>query len=1009
MYSHSPPEASALKDNEALVQALLARVDRLATAVEAHLQLPDPASNSEAFATSAAVESSAIQANRAAAISGEDAEGELADESYMSTLHSLMTRRTIVKKPTLGTTETYLAPSSAGNTLMRPQPQPTSQEAPSVVSVQDRLATIEQQLYPTFRRIGEPLQRRTLCRRKRSPSVETTPVLPEYDNFLFWGRLQSPIPELFVEDDTEMVESVEEHPHPDLGLASEYLQVALQDASMTTAAPTASDGVSASGAEISALQRRIALLESIVEKQSAAVQTSVAVNVQVSSPPSVKQQLKQTALLQQQLQDQRKEQADRQAQLEMQQRSHEQEMRRQRMALPNHHLLCSPLSSSTLYTSPALCNRLSLYPVCPASWSSNAQGIQSQPLPAKPATMEIEPRHADPQLRPPELPEKWISYGDSWVTQSYYDELMAKREAEMASKKQPQDVAIPAGIVGLSATGGRPIVIMQAPSAVPAASDRGTPLTARPQPPIHPQDVSPAIKESTVTSTASQPGIAGPRITASDPSLEIQPVAVAAVVAAIPKQPRQQQQRDVPKKQAQQRTQPSKSLKPKAPHGPQTAISTTTLVSDRSFESLLGEQRPSQTTHTPKRKLSEFIQSSLPPRPPSGSSTERDAEATKPDKLDSDHIRDDATPLLRRFVKVFPSAGYSITQVYKRSAIPTIFFVCVDVLVTFVRVFPKTLWVFWDVRTWDPYARTWTIWAIVADHELLIDVLPVLANVVLKVYGYRLTEIVDNPNARDSITQTRFRFEDVTNPSYSSFVLLVVFGITLLYTILFHAFRVAVPTLGVFVILKALFLIFDILTNALLLYQVLLYSGLRLLANDVHLQLMLSVVVPSPVITLTTNTLINLPMHFAFLRMQLQGKSDPETGQRGETISPWRLLRAATRRTFHPLIVLLFGSYAAYMSVALFMLLGLMLGFDPVAQIKGGAVPQGVLPTTGFFGWGGDDSNRGALLSGTNILMGMVWLNLVINYLVGVVSAIGYWTFAFGTGVAVTACGYKSV
>ncbi|KAH6600324.1 hypothetical protein BASA61_002327 [Batrachochytrium salamandrivorans] len=334
----------------------------------------------------------------------------------------------------------------------------------------------------------------------------------------------------------------------------------------------------------------------------------------------------------------------------------------------------------------------------------------------------------------------------------------------------------------------------------------------------------------------------------------------------------------------------------------------------------------------------------------------------------------------------------------------TIVFVVLDVVVAALRAFPKTLWVFWDVNGWDPLEKSWSPWALIADHDLIIDVFPILANVILKVYGYRLAEIVANPLARDSITQTHYDFSDFSDPHNSSLVLLVLFGFTLFYTIMFHAFRLwrvitfskKSPVLGMLVILKAVLLLFDVLTNALLLYQVLVFSGLDLLAAERHLQLMLAVVVPSPIVTLTTNTLLNLPLHFMVLRLQLRGRRDTVTGECGENVRVMRVLHTATRRTFHPLIVLVFGSYAAFSTVALFIIMGVMLGFDPIAQVKSGAVPIGVIPTSGFFGWGG---GHGGLLSGSNILLGMVWVNLVSNYMVGVLSAFGYWTYALGYGM----------
>ncbi|KAJ1340516.1 hypothetical protein BSLG_004901 [Batrachochytrium salamandrivorans] len=375
-----------------------------------------------------------------------------------------------------------------------------------------------------------------------------------------------------------------------------------------------------------------------------------------------------------------------------------------------------------------------------------------------------------------------------------------------------------------------------------------------------------------------------------------------------------------------------------SPINRQEALSTTTLNED-SFDAILGRdampdiQRPSK-----------ILQLSLFVSPTVSSATISDREFKN---------KSPGSPISRlfRWFNFLRSVATAIYSVYTAARelqnpymiqlgasgfwIATIVFVVLDVVVAALRAFPKTLWVFWDVNGWDPLEKSWSPWALIADHDLIIDVFPILANVILKVYGYRLAEIVANPLARDSIS--------------NSLVLLVLFGFTLFYTIMFHAFRLwrvitfskKSPVLGMLVILKAVLLLFDVLTNALLLYQVLVFSGLDLLAAERHLQLMLAVAVPSPIVTLTTNTLLNLPLHFMVLRLQLRGRRDTVTGE-----------------------------------CALFIIMGVMLGFDPIAQVKSGAVPIG--SSQHQAGWGG---GHGGLLSGSNILLGMVWVNLVSNYM----------------------------
>ncbi|KAL2916452.1 hypothetical protein HK105_203885 [Polyrhizophydium stewartii] len=460
------------------------------------------------------------------------------------------------------------------------------------------------------------------------------------------------------------------------------------------------------------------------------------------------------------------------------------------------------------------------------------------------------------------------------------------------------------------------------------------------------------------------------------------------------------------------------------------APSTSTLIDD-TFETILGERVQAASASTAAHDSVAWLISSmrlgssgdttgsLLPHAGDGGNNSGDAA---PDVI---QVKEQLTPTARtvwrvfrwiNFVRALATAGYSLHSAALALQNPymthlgangfwitSIVFVAVDVVAAAIRAFPKTFWFCWDVRTWDPLEKSWTPWALVADHDLIIDILPLLANMVLKIYGYRLSEVIANPSARDSISQSTFTFSDVGNPEHNNFVLMIVYILSVLYTVLFHTGRLwravtftrRAPLLGALVVVKALLLLFDLATNALLLYQVLVFSKLRLLALDRPVQLMLAVIIPSPLVTLTTNTLINLPTHYAMLRMQLSGKSDPETGESGDAVPAWRVLKAATRRTFHPIVVLVFGTYAAFATVALFVLVGTLLGFDPVADIRAGTVPQGVIPTSGFFG---STSGAGGLKSGANILLAMVWLNLVANYLVGVVSALAYWTYALGSG-----------
>jgi hypothetical protein len=58
--------------------------------------------------------------------------------------------------------------------------------------------------------------------------------------------------------------------------------------------------------------------------------------------------------------------------------------------------------------------------------------------------------------------------------------------------------------------------------------------------------------------------------------------------------------------------------------------------------------------------------------------------------------------------------------------IASIIFALVGMLVSFIQTFPKTLWLCWDIESWDPLKKSWSIWTLIADHELILDTFPIL-------------------------------------------------------------------------------------------------------------------------------------------------------------------------------------------------------------------------------------------------------------------------------------------
>ncbi|KAJ3307792.1 hypothetical protein HDU76_004366 [Blyttiomyces sp. JEL0837] len=301
--------------------------------------------------------------------------------------------------------------------------------------------------------------------------------------------------------------------------------------------------------------------------------------------------------------------------------------------------------------------------------------------------------------------------------------------------------------------------------------------------------------------------------------------------------------------------------------------------------------------------------------------------------------------------------------------IAIIFFNLVDMIVAFIKAFPKSLWCFWNTR---------------------------------EVFSYRLAEVVGNPQARDSITNSKFDWADISSPEYHNFNQLMLYVTSIIYTIMYHALRLTkmlaidkkAIALALLVLAKAFLLLWDIFTNSLLLYEALVFEGVNVCRLDQTMRLVLSVIVVSPILSLTTNVLINLPLHFTFLRLQLSTRSDPKTGLRGSDVPFFRVLKSALKKTFHPLISAIFGTYVIYAICALTAVLIRLSVFNPLEDIKQGHRPEGIIPSSGFFGWSQSSTPNGTLTSvdnGPSVLLGMIWVNVVANYMFGAITGLFYW------------------
>ncbi|KAH6588964.1 hypothetical protein BASA50_010385 [Batrachochytrium salamandrivorans] len=995
------------------IQMLQKRISRLATAIQVHMVSESESSNHENTKNPTETHMDLSSSSAVKAIPEEQAYMHLQDlptpiqpTPYMPSPTRLVSRR----GDPIG---------SFSRNISKPVAEPPA-------SIYDQLADIEKKLYPTLKRMKQHTRRSSIN------SIDCIPINPEFNSFQFWAHLQSPLGSLTESTMPDMTE------HPELPPVEESIAETMIGMTHSRS-----------------LQQRIELLEEIVRKQTMQTHVLSERHSKDSRGLQSDEPLRPVPIIIHQTVDVSNHISITHHHMETSQFSCFEKYDKNRLASQQPHSQIEPFSAVVVNPGPhskyiqenpdcqiespvhkarvsqTTKQRETVPDISLNTWSSLQSQQQKLSLSNEMVSNHGITRDNNGVPNQEIPPQDRVQCGSLWVTQNslhkevHHHGCSSEPTCSRTSNVDPIVYVLhkEKNAAGGSSNGVDIITVPTIKTPFRPVTHSTLQPNPNPQPwlvqedridnaylpdiPIKPEQ---ALKSRNLhySKTTNSNSCVSPKkgeihiIPQKIASLSISDHDTISKLPELPKNPMHKPDTQI------QISQKEVSSLDTSPINRQEALSTTTLNED-SFDAILGRdampdiQRPSK-----------ILQLSLFASPTVSSATISDREFKN------------KSPGFRQFLRLFRwfnflrSVATAIYSVYTAARelqnpymiqlgasgfwIATIVFVVLDAVVAALRAFPKTLWVFWDVNGWDPLEKSWSPWALIADHDLIIDVFPILANVILKVYGYRLAEIVANPLARDSITQTHYDFSDFSDPHNSSLVLLVLFGFTLFYTIMFHAFRLwrvitfskKSPVLGMLVILKAVLLLFDVLTNALLLYQVLVFSGLDLLAAERHLQLMLAVVVPSPIVTLTTNTLLNLPLHFMVLRLQLRGRRDTVTGECGENVRVMRVLHTATRRTFHPLIVLVFGSYAAFSTVALFIIMGVMLGFDPIAQVKSGAVPIGVIPTSGFFGWGG---GHGGLLSGSNILLGMVWVNLVSNYMVGVLSAFGYWTYALGYGM----------
>jgi hypothetical protein len=130
---------------------------------------------------------------------------------------------------------------------------------------------------------------------------------------------------------------------------------------------------------------------------------------------------------------------------------------------------------------------------------------------------------------------------------------------------------------------------------------------------------------------------------------------------------------------------------------------------------------------------------------------------------------------------------------------------------------------------------------------------------------------------------------------------------------------------------------------------------------------MLSIIIASPIITLSTNSLINMPLQYWFLQLKLRLNNVKEAVPIG------RILRSAFYQAFHHWLVIVCGWGAVYVFLSTFWLIEVVRHQDHQTQLSTEAVAS-------FFQVGSSMA-----------LVRLVQLNAVCNYGVGIATAAGFW------------------
>lgn len=223
----------------------------------------------------------------------------------------------------------------------------------------------------------------------------------------------------------------------------------------------------------------------------------------------------------------------------------------------------------------------------------------------------------------------------------------------------------------------------------------------------------------------------------------------------------------------------------------------------------------------------------------------------------------------------------------------------------------------------------------------------------------------------------RISIYDVSNPLYFNWILLLIFAGSMCITIAFHTYRhwqqltfsKKAPVLASVFVVKAALLFLDLITQSLLLYSVLVHFGVNLFGSaNIVIPITLSIFVASPIITLVTNSLVNLPLHFTFISLRLRLS--------GHVEGFWRIFSSASHQALEHWFVLICGFGGLYIFSMTFWVLSVITSSE--------ALDINTLVVGQYFDIGT-----------TSVLTRIIQLNVVCNYGVGVISAILFWAFKF--------------